>query len=259
MEKQQLLRIGDDRVPALGLGTWNLNGNKCIETVAEALRMGYRHLDTAQMYGNEKEVGMGIKQSDVDRGELFLTTKISTSNLYPEAIKSSTDESLRRLDTGTIDLLLIHWPVPQMDLEDCLAAMFRLREEGKVKHVGVSNFSPQLFRQSIRLGPVVCNQVEFSPYRGQDENLEVARDAGIMITAYSPLAKGRVSRDKKLAEIGGAYQKTAAQVALRWLLQQGPVSVIPKAGSRKHLEENMKVFDFELTEQEMAEIYRGMR
>jgi 2,5-diketo-D-gluconate reductase B len=254
MEKQKQLNIDNDRIPLLGLGTWNLNGEECVSTVALALQMGYRHLDTAQMYGNEKEVGKGIRQSGVDRDEVFVTTKVSTGNMDPDAIMTSTKGSLHRLDTAYIDLLLIHWPTLHMDLESCLSAMFYLRDEGKVKHVGVSNFNPDLFRRSMKLGPVICNQVEFSPYHEQAKNLQVAGDTGTMITAYSPLAKGRVSRDHRLTEIGEAYNKTAAQVSLRWLLQQGNVAVIPKSSGEKHLEENLRVFDFELSPEDMEKI-----
>ena len=256
MAMQKHLNIDNDQVPVLGLGTWNLNGGHCSETVALALQMGYRHLDTAQMYGNETEVKKGIKESGVDRDSIFVTTKVSTDNLDPDAIMTSTAASLDRLGTDYIDLLLIHWPTLHMDLEGCLSAMFYLRDEGKVKHVGVSNFNPDLFRRSVKLGPVVCNQVEFSPFRGQEKQVEVARETGTMITAYSPLAKGRVSKGKTLREIGESHNKTPAQVSLRWLLQHGPVSVIPKSGSRDHLEENMQVFDFELSDEEMERIFR---
>ena len=249
---EKRIKIAGRSIDLLGLGTWNLNGRNCIRTVASALNMGYRHLDTAQMYGNEDEVGKGINESGVDREEVFVTTKVSTSNLDPDSIRSSTGKSLEKL--GTIDLLLIHWPTPRMDLEACLAAMFRLRDEGQIRDVGVSNFNPELFRRSLDLGEVICNQVEFSPYQHQDGNLEVAKDAGIMITAYSPLAKGKAGRDHTLKEIGEKHGKSAAQVALRWLLQQGNVSVIPKASSEKHLEENMGIFDFELNGEELEKV-----
>jgi len=254
VEREHSWMMGEDPVPLLGLGTYGLRGRKCSETVAQALDMGYRHLDTAQVYGNEKEVGEGIRNSGVSRDEVFITTKISKRKLNPEEILASTDESLRRLSTSYADLLLIHWPVPEMDLEACLDAMFGLKESGKIRHVGVSNFHAKLFRKAMDQGPVKCNQVEFSPYVDQRENLTTAKYAGSLITAYSPLAKGKVSRDDLLVEIGKVYQKTAAQVALRWLIQQGDVAVIPKAGGMEHLKENLQIFDFELSREDMEKI-----
>ncbi len=251
---EKTLKIAQDEIPALGLGTWDLRGKQCVATVAEAIDMGYRHLDTAQMYRNEKEVGEGIKKSGISREELFVVTKVSTPNLEHDRVISSTGESLDHLDMEYVDLLLIHWPTTDMDLRSCLEAMFKLKEEDQVRHVGVSNFSPELVRKSLEIGPVMCNQVEFSPYYRQDGNLAVAKEHDLMLTAYSPLDKGRVSRDPLLQEIGRKHNRTAAQVALRWLLQHGNVSVIPKASGRQHLEENMDLFDFELSEGDIKRI-----
>jgi 2,5-diketo-D-gluconate reductase B len=248
------MTIEDRNIPLLGLGTWNLSGTQCVNTVASALNMGYRHLDTAFIYDNEKEVGTGIKKSEVDREEIFVVTKISTGDLRPEAVIPATERSLDKLQTGYIDLLLIHWPTPELDLKKTLDEMFRLKEQGKVRHVGVSNFGPELFKQAIDSGPVICNQVKFSIHKNQDENLEIAKSGGLMITAYSPLEEGRLVKDPLLREIAGKYNKTPAQTALRWLLQQGNISVIPKASGDEHLRENMQIFDFEISEEDMMKL-----
>jgi 2,5-diketo-D-gluconate reductase B len=251
---EKYLNIENSRIPLLGLGTWELTGQECIDTVEAAINLGYRHLDTAQIYNNEQQVGQGVKQSNTGRQELFITTKVSTHNLDPDSLVRSTENSLVKMKTDYIDLLLIHWPTPDMELEATLAAMYWLKEKNKIRHIGVSNFSPGLFREAIGLGPVICNQVEFSPYIKQYDNLAVAKETGLMITAFSPLGKGKASRDKLLQEIGKRYEKSAAQVALRWLLQHGNVSVIPKASGIQHLKENMEVFDFELNSTDMNKI-----
>ncbi len=251
---EKFLRIEDQDIPVLGLGTYGMTGTSGVEGILAAIELGYRHFDTAQMYNNEEEVGKAIRQSGIAREEVFVTTKISSYNLEPASIDSSTRRSLEKLGTGYADLLLIHWPSPGMKLDECIAAMTRLKEEGLTRHIGVSNFSPQLFEQSLSMGPVVCNQVEFSPYVPEFGNLEMARKHQLMITAYSPLGKGKVSKDAHLAGIGKKYGKTAAQVALRWLLQLGHVSVIPKASNDTHMKENFELFDFELSHEDMDHI-----
>ncbi len=252
MEKHLL--IDNVKIPMLGLGTWPMSGKECSDTVAAAINMGYRHLDTAQNYHNETEVGEGIRKSNTARDELFIVTKVSTRNLEPGLLARAAEESLGKLKIDYIDLLLIHWPTADMILEETLDAMFRLREQGKIRHAGVSNFSPALFREALDQGPVICNQVEFSPYKKQEDNLAVAREFNVMITAYTPLANGKVSRDIRLKEIGKSYEKSAAQVTLRWLLQLGNVSVIPKASSIQHLKENLEIFDFELSREDIKKI-----
>jgi 2,5-diketo-D-gluconate reductase B len=241
-------------IPLLGLGTWNLSGNQCVNTVTAALEMGYRHLDTAHIYDNEKEVGNGIKKSEVPREEIFVTTKISTGDLHPDAVIPAAERSLQKLQTGYIDLLLIHWPTLGLNLKKTLNEMFRLKDQGKVRHVGVSNFGPELFKQAIDSGPVICNQVKFHIHKRQDENLEIAKSGGLMITAYSPLDEGRSVKDPLLLKLAQKYSRTPAQIALRWLLQQGNISVIPKASGDLHLQENMQIFDFELAEDDMMKI-----
>ncbi|MFW6222214.1 MAG: aldo/keto reductase [Bacteroidota bacterium] len=190
-----------DIMPVIGFGTWEITGKSCIESVKDAIHMGYRHIDTAQMYTNEKEVGKGIRQSGIEREELFVTTKIATNNLKPDLIRKTAIESLTRLNMDYVDLLLIHWPTPDMDLRACLETMFELKEQKRIKHVGVSNFDPELFEQAIEIGPVINNQVKFTPHHTQMDNLAVARKHNKIITAYSPLERGSIVKDSTLEEI----------------------------------------------------------
>ncbi len=243
-----------DIIPVIGFGTWEIGGDTCVESVKDALNIGYRHIDTAQVYNNEEEVGKGIKQSGTDREDIFLTTKIATNNLHIGRIKPSFEESLQKLQTGYVDLLLIHWPIQSMNLKACLQAMFELKEENKVRHVGVSNFGPELFERSLIYGHIANNQVKFNPYHTAFDTLEVAKKTDSTLTAYSPLGRGRASKDETFSEIGEGHNKTASQIILRWLIQLGNVSVIPKAASEKHRRENFEIFDFELSEEEMKRI-----
>jgi 2,5-diketo-D-gluconate reductase B len=246
--------IKGEKVPSLGLGTYRLTGETCVLAVERALSMGYRHLDTAQMYGNEAEVGRGIEASGVDSGEVFLTTKVWPDDFAHERVIQKTRESLRKLGTDYVDLLLMHWPSEGVPLEETLGAMRELQEGGSVLHVGASNFSPALVEDASRYVEVFCNQVEYHPYRDQDELLAQAREMDYLLTAYRPLSRGGVEGDATLREIGDAHGKTAAQVALRWLVQQEKVSAIPKATGEEHLETNLDLFDFELSAEEMDRV-----
>jgi 2,5-diketo-D-gluconate reductase B len=251
--------IKGEKIPSLGLGTWRLSGQECVRAVERALAFGYRHIDTAQMYANEGEVGRGVRNSGVDREKIFLVTKVSTSSFSHDNVLRSTHGSLKKLGTEYVDLLLMHWPNPSVPLGETLGAMTELQEEGSVKHVGVSNFPPSMVQEATRYATVFCNQVEYHPYRAQDQLLGQAREMDYLLTAYSPVAKGRVSRDVPLKEIGEAYGKTPAQVALRWLIQQEKVAAIPKAASEDHLRSNFDIFDFELSSDEMERIFALQR
>jgi 2,5-diketo-D-gluconate reductase B len=254
--------IQGHRVPALGFGTFQLEGRDCYEGVRDALDIGYRHIDTAQMYGNEEQVGQAIRDSEVSREDVFLTTKIWIENLEPKRVRRTTEESLKKLRVDGVDLLLIHWPNDDVPLRETLAAMLDLRQEGKTRHVGVSNFTPRLLRQALELAPVLCDQVEYHPFLGQRPLLDVIRDHDLLLTAYSPLARGRVAGDPNLQEIGRTHGKSAAQVALRWLIQQPQVAAIPKASTAEHRRSNFDIFDFELSAEEMERIHglaRGQR
>jgi 2,5-diketo-D-gluconate reductase B len=247
--------IRGKKVPSLGLGTYRLTGDACERAVERALAMGYRHVDTAQMYGNEAEVGRGIEDSGVERGEIFLTTKIWPSDFAHDRVISKTRESLKKLRTDYVDLLLMHWPGDGVPLGETLGAMRELQEEGSVLHIGVSNFSPSLVEDATEHAEIFCNQVQYHPYRNQDALLDQSQKMDYLLTAYTPLSRGGVQDDATLKEIGEARGKTATQVALRWLVQQEKVSAIPKATGEEHLGENLAVFDFELSEEEMDRIF----
>lgn len=246
--------IKGEKVPSLGLGTYRLTGEACVRAVERGLQAGYRHLDTAQMYGNEAEVGRGIEGSGVDRAEIFVTTKVWPSDFAHERVVSKTRESLKKLGTDYVDLLLMHWPGDGVPLGETLGAMRELQDEGAVLHIGVSNFSPSLVEEATGHAEVFCNQVQYHPYRGQTALLDQAQKLDYLLTAYTPLSRGGVQDDATLKEIGEARGKTATQVALRWLVQQDRVSAIPKATSEEHLVENLDVFDFELSREEMDRI-----
>ncbi len=247
--------IKGEQVPSLGLGTYRLTGDACERAVRRALAMGYRHVDTAQMYGNEAEVGQGIEDAGVDRGEIFLTTKVWPSDFAHDSLISKTRESLKKLRTEFVDLLLMHWPGDGVPLGETLGAMRELQEEGAVLRIGVSNFSPSLVEEAAGHAEIFCNQVQYHPYRRQDDLREQAQELDYLLTAYTPLSRGGVQDDATLKEIGEAHGKTATQVALRWLVQQEKVSAIPKATGEDHLGENLDVFDFELSEEEMDRVF----
>ena len=246
--------VKGEKVPSLGLGTYRLGGEDCVRAVGLALSMGYRHVDTAQMYGNEAEVGRGIEESGVDRDDIFLTTKVWPNDFRHDRVIRRTHESIEKLRTDHVDLLLMHWPGDGVPLEETLGAMRELQEEGAVKHIGVSNFSPALVEEASEHIDVFCNQVEYHVYKDQDKVLNQAREMDYLLVAYRPLSRGGVEEDATLREIGEAHGKTAAHVALRWLIQQEKVSAIPKATGEDHLRANLDVFDFELSDEEMDRV-----
>lgn len=252
----QYKNIQGIKVPEIGLGTYKLHDRECEQTIRTALDVGYRHIDTAQMYKNEREIGEAIRVSNVSREDIFLTTKIWHTNLAPDDVLQSTEQSLRDLQTPYVDLLLIHWPNPQYDLRKTLEAMLVLRDQGKAMNIGVSNFPLPLLRKAndeIR-APIFCNQVEYHPFLGQFDLLDYALDNDLLLTAYAPLAQGQVVRDQDLIEIGENYGKNPAQIALRWLIEQENVVAIPKASSREHLESNFDIFDFHLSDEDFNRI-----
>lgn len=248
------LTAHDATIPALGLGTWDLRGDTCIARVADALELGYRHIDTAEMYDNHREVGAGIRRSRVDREQVFLTTKVWRDDLTRRGVLASTERALTELGTEYVDLLLIHWPSDDVPLEHTLDAMLELRAQGKVRHLGVSNFAPPWLERAVAHAPIVCNQIEYHPFLAQDDALLQIREHGLALIAYCPLAHGRVATNAVLREIGQAHRKSPAQVALRWLLQQDSVGAIPKAADRRHLEQNFDVFDFCLDDLQMHRV-----
>ena len=252
---------GED-VPALGLGTWQITGDDCREAVADALDIGYRLIDTAQGYENEAEVGRALAESGVDRDDLFLATKVWPENLAPQDLPRSVDRSLDKLQTDYVDLLYIHWPAGGFEMNGTMEALANEKEEGRARHLGVSNFTPDLLEAALDRAPLFALQVEYHPFLGQRELLRLCRQHDLLFTAYSPLARGRVLDEDLLETIGEAHGKGPAQVALRWQVQQERVSAIPKASSAEHRRSNFDIFDFELSAEEMDAIFeleRGER
>jgi 2,5-diketo-D-gluconate reductase B len=254
MGAQTTLEVQGTTVPRLGFGTWQIVGPECVTAVRDALEIGYRHVDTARAYDNEREVGAGLVASGVAREEVFLTTKVWMDDAEPERVRASASASLRDLGTDYVDLLLLHWPARGVPIERTLAAMAELRDAGRVRHFGVSNFPAGLLRRALAAAPVFCDQVEYHPFLGQEEILALAADHDFMVTAYAPLAHGAMLGDPVLSEIGTAHGKTAAQVALRWLIYQPRVAAVPKAASHANRVANFDIWDFELSAEERARI-----
>jgi diketogulonate reductase-like aldo/keto reductase len=242
-------------IPLLGLGTWDLRGRTCVRMVEAALRLGYRHIDTAEMYDNEREVGEGLHVSGIKRGDVFVTTKIWPSHFAPRDLEHAARDCLTRLRLREVDLLLLHWPNPQFPLADTLGALRKVKRDGLARHIGVSNFTVKLLDEAVRMSsePLVCNQIECHPFLDQSKVIAACRRHGMAVVAYSPIARGNAHNDKLLAHIGAVHGKTAAQVCLRFLVQQDIV-VIPRTTKERRLAENAAIFDFTLGVAEMAEI-----
>jgi len=244
-------------IPAIGLGTWELRGPTCARLIEQALKLGYRHIDTAQVYENEREVGDGLRSSRVRRDDVFVTTKVWTTHFAPNDLERSTKESLTKLRLSDVDLLLLHWPNPQVPLTETMGALAHAKKLGMARHVGVSNFTVALIEEAVTAcpEPLVCDQVEYHPYLNQTRVKDACARHGMALVAYSPVAKGRIKGDETLARIGKAYGKTAAQVCLRWLVQQN-VSAIPRTSRIERLSENIDIFDFALSDAEMQQVSR---
>ncbi|HEY3222910.1 MAG TPA: aldo/keto reductase [Pseudolabrys sp.] len=245
------------KIPTVGLGTWALRGRDCVRLTEQAIRIGYRHIDTAQMYDNEREVGEGVRASGL-RAEVMVTTKVQPTMLAPHDLERSVKESLARLRLDAIDLLLIHWPNPRVPLAETLGAMAKMKREGYTRQIGVSNFTVALLDEANKISsePLICDQIECHPFLNQDKVISACRRHGMAVVAYSPIARGGAPGNKVLEKIGKAHGKTASQVCLRWLIQQGIV-VIPRTSRVERLKENFDIFDFELSNAEMREI-RGL-
>jgi diketogulonate reductase-like aldo/keto reductase len=249
----QVVKAKGFEIPIVG------RGRECARLVEQAIRFGYRHIDTAQMYENEREVGEGVRASG-KRREVMVTTKIQPSLLAPRDVERSVRESLQRLHIDEIDLLLIHWPNPKVPLSETLGAMAKLKQAGLVRSLGVSNFTVALLDEANKVSPepLVCNQIEMHPFLDTSKVVAACKGHGMAVVAYSPIARGNSVDDDVLARIGKAHGKSAAQVSLRWLVQQGVV-VIPRTSKVERLEENLALFDFSLNDIEMAEIRKLAR
>jgi 2,5-diketo-D-gluconate reductase B len=254
---QPIVNANGAAIPALGFGTFRMPGPDVLRIVPEALKIGFRHVDTAQIYGNEAEVGTAIQQSGVPRAHIFLTTKVWVDNYRQGAFTASVDESLQKLKTDYVDLLLLHWPGSPVPLAEQIERLNAVQQTGKVRHIGVSNFNTRQMDEAARLSaaPLVTNQVEYHPYLDQLKVLEDADRLGMSITAYYAMADGRVPRDPVLNDIGSHHGKTAAQVVLRWLIQQHGVVALTKTATQSRLAENFGIFDFVLSTDEMKAIH----
>jgi len=242
-------------MPRLGLGTWPMRGAECQRAVEAALAMGYRHIDTAEMYGNESDVGAAVAASGLPRDALFVATKVWWDHLTPSGIRSACEASLARLRLRHVDLYYIHWPSPDMDLDAALGALARLKEEGLARAVGVCNFPPGLLRRALGTGaPVACVQVEHHVYLSQERLLALTRPAGIPLTSYSPTAKGAGETDPVLQRIARKHGRTPTQVALAWLLEQDGVAAIPKAAREANQRANLAAASLRLDTADRAAI-----
>ncbi len=242
-------------MPAIGLGTWELRGDNCVRLVQDAVKIGYRHFDTAQSYENEAEVGEGLRKSGLPRNEAFVTTKIWPANHAPADFARAFKESLAKLKLDHVDLLLLHWPSKDIPLADTVGALCKVKKEGGARHIGVSNFTVALLDETMKHAsePIACNQIELHPYLDQSKVIAACRKHGIGVVAYCPIARGRLTDDGVLGGIGKRHGKTPAQVSLRFLVQGG-YGVVPRTSKVERLKENFAIFDFELSDAEMKEV-----
>ena len=239
-------------IPILGLGTWQLKGSQCERIIKVAIELGYTHIDTAWMYQNQTQIGNALHDINAQREDLFITSKIWHTHLKYDEVLSQFDVCINDLQMDYVDLLLIHWPSDSVPFEETFAAFKEIYDAGKVKSIGISNFSIEQVNKACDVSklPVCTNQVEYHIRNNKEELRAYCETRNIPITAHRPLAVGNLAGDKELAEIGKKHGKTAAQVALRWLVQKGIIT-IPKSGSEPHLRENLDIFDWQLSDTEM--------
>jgi diketogulonate reductase-like aldo/keto reductase len=243
-------------MPAIGYGTMLLP-ERPVELVAHAIKSGYRLIDTARKYGTEERVGEGIRASGIARGELWVTTKVTEENAREADFLKSAETSLKALGLDYVDLLLVHWPQPNVPLKETLGALAKAKRQGLAKHIGVSNYTLAMLDEAVHVcpEPLITNQLEYHAYLPQDRMLAALRKHGMILTAYCPVARGELLGDSVVIGIAKAHGKTAAQVCLRWLIQQPMVSAVPRALEEAHIEENLDVFDFTLSDDEMKKLF----
>ncbi|PCE33693.1 aldo/keto reductase [Burkholderia ubonensis] len=248
---------GGGAMPALGLGTYKLEGREGYDVLCQALELGYRHLDTAEAYGNEAEVGDAIRDARISREDIFVTTKVWPTHFRRKFMQLAAENSLRKLRCDYVDLLLLHWPSEKVPLAETLDALATLLAQGKARAIGVSNFSAEMIHECTQVfgTPLACSQIEYHALLDQREAVKRANDAGLVTVAHSPLAQGRLCGEPALGEIGEKYGRTAAQIGLRWLMQQEGVGAVPKAAKAENLIRNLDIFDFALSDDEMDRIY----
>ncbi len=248
-------------IPATGLGTMTLMDAVCVQAVETAVRLGYRHIDTAERYGNEAAVGEGLAQglriAGLERDDVFVTTKVYHDKLAATDLQRSFNDSLRKLKLPFVDLLLIHWPNPAVPLAETLGALCKAKRDGRARHIGVANFTTGLLDQAMKIStePLVTNQIEAHPFLDQGKVLAACRKYGMAVTAYCPLARGKVPGNEVLQRIGKTHGKSSSQIALRYLIEQGIIP-IPRTANPDHLAANLAIFDFALSPTEMGEIDR---
>jgi 2,5-diketo-D-gluconate reductase B len=243
-------------MPKLGLGTWPMKGADCTEAVLGALALGYRHIDTAKMYGNEAAVGAALAQTGERRGDIHVTSKVWPDSFAPAAMRRSLETSLTDLRTPYVDLFLLHWPRPEMNLPEALATLVRFKEEGLARAIGVSNFNAALLRRSVEeIGaPIACNQVEYHVLLDQSKVLAYAKAHDIAVIAYAPLARGELVKHAPLQRIAQKHGATVEQVALRWLWDQDNVAAIPKASRPESQQINFAAQQLQLDDEDRAVI-----
>lgn len=251
-----ILKAHGAEMPAIACGTLFPEPESAGPLVAAAIECGYRHIDTARKYGSEEAVGEGIRASGIPREELFITTKVTEEDAKADDFARSVDTSLKAIGVDYVDLLLIHWPQPKVPMEETLGALAKAKRDGLARHVGVSNFTVALLDEANKKStePLVTNQIEYHPYLPQHKVLDACRRHGLIVTAYCPLARGRLVDDPVLGEIAKAHGKTVAQIAIRWIVQQPNLAAIPRTTDRTKVAQNIDVFDFELSDDEMNRI-----
>lgn len=252
----QYVNANGAQIPALGFGTFRLPSDDARSMVDVALKTGYRHIDTAQAYNNEEAVGEAIAKSGVAREDIFLTTKIWTDHFRDGDLQTSLKGSLKRLGTDYVDLLLLHWPNPDVPMEETIGALNDTVDQGMSRTIGISNFTTTHIDQAVAASkhPLATNQVEYHPFLNQTPVRDVLGKHDMALTAYCPLAQGKVFENDTLSEIGARHGKNGGQIALRWLLQQGDTIAIPRSSKAAHVTSNFEVFDFELSDAEMKQI-----
>ena len=243
-------------IPVVGLGTWELRGEECVRCVAEAIATGYRHIDTAALYGNEDRVGEGIRAAGIARDEVFITTKCAPPDLDDASFKSSVERSLKLLGVDQVDLVLIHAPDKTLGVAEQIATLNAVKRNGWTRHIGVSNFTTRLLAEAwaTTSEPLVTNQCEYHPYLNQDELIAACREAGMIFTAYAPLGLRVVLDDPVICEVAKRKGRAPAQVVLRWDIQQDGIATIPRSANPDHIRSNLDVFGFSLDDDEMAAI-----
>lgn len=249
-------KIGPAEIPSVGFGTFKVDGGSAADLVEAAISEGYRHIDTAQAYENEAEVGEGIRRAATPRDQVFLTTKILPKNFRPDDFREAAHASLKALGTDYVDLLLLHWPSKEVPVEDTLGVMNELIAEGKVRHGGISNFTIVQTKQARAAldTPLAANQVEMHPFLDQTKLLGALNELGVPFEAYAPLARGKTVDDPVLTEIGEAHGVSGPQVALAWILSKKDSIVLPKTGNKDRLAGNLAAADIELSADEIARI-----